>query len=101
MSNNLEIVRAVYSGLSQRQVAATHHVSRNTVALLVRQAEAQGWLTLEDLKTLDVAAFSASLGKETQTRDTTFNMPDYEYVHSELAKPSVYNLLCKRDPLET
>lgn len=89
MSNNLEIVRAVYSGLSQRRVASTHHVSRNTVALLVRHAEAQGWLTLEDLKTIDVAAFSASLGKETQTRDTTFNMPDYEYVHSELAKPHV------------
>lgn len=26
MSNNLEIVRAVYSGLSQRRVASTHHV---------------------------------------------------------------------------
>mgnify|MGYP002412761803 CR=1 FL=1 len=50
MTDNLTIVRAVYSGLSQRQVAATHHVSRNTVSLLVRHAKAQGWFTLEDLQ---------------------------------------------------
>jgi transposase len=44
MTDNLTIVRAVYSGLSQRQAAATYHVSRNTVSLLLRHAKAQGWL---------------------------------------------------------
>ncbi|MDD3315543.1 MAG: helix-turn-helix domain-containing protein [Syntrophaceticus sp.] len=53
MSDNLTIVRAVYSGLSQRQAAATYHVSRNTVSLLLRHARNQGWLTLEDLAQLD------------------------------------------------
>ena len=90
MTDNLTIVRAVYSGLSQRQAAATHHVSRNTVALLLRHAKTQGWLTLEDLSHLDNAAFSKALVKPTgPSRDVTFKMPDYEYVHAELAKPHV------------
>jgi len=90
MSDNITIVRAVYSGLSQRQVAATHKVSRNTVALLLRHARDQGWLTTEDLKLLDEATFVRNLPTiATQSRDSTFKMPDYDYVHSELAKPYV------------
>ena len=90
MTDNLNIVRAVYSGLSQRQVAATHHVSRNTVSLLIRHAKAQGWLTLEDLSKLDNTTFSKALVKPTgPSRDVTFKMPDYEHVHAELAKPHV------------
>ena len=90
MIDNLTIVRAVYSGLSQRRVAATHHVSRNTVSLLLRHARAQGWLTLEDLSELDNTSFSKALPKPVgPSRDVTFKMPDYEYVHAELAKPNV------------
>ena len=95
MSDYLTVVRAVYSGLSQREVAKTHQVSRNTVALLLRQAKSLGWLTLEDLNLADNASLSAALGKESHvSRDETFRMPDYEYVHTELAKPHVtLNLL--------
>lgn len=95
MSNYLTIVKAMYSGLSQRQAATTHQVSRNTVALLIRHARSQGWLTLEDLSTLENATFSAALEKAASpSRDETFRMPDYEYVHAELAKPNVtLNLL--------
>lgn len=90
MTDYLTIVRAVYSGLSQRQAAATHHVSRNTVALLIRHAKGQGWLTLEDLSKLDNATFSKGLARPSgPSRDVTFKMPDYEYVHAELAKPHV------------
>lgn len=90
MSDNITIIRAVYSGLSQRHVAAAHKVSRNTIALLLRHASNQGWLTLDDLKTLDEAMFVKNLPvASTQSRDTTFKMPDYDYVHSELAKPYV------------
>lgn len=90
MTDYLTIVRAAYSGLSQRQVAATHLVSRNTVAILVRHAQNHGWLTIEDLKNIDNAVFSETLGKGTgPSRDVTFRMPDFEYVHSELAKPHV------------
>lgn len=90
MSDNITIVRAVYSGLSQRQVAATHKVSRNTIALLLRHARDQGWLTLDDLRQLDEAAFVRNLPTiEAQGRDSTYRMPDYNDVHSELAKPYV------------
>jgi transposase len=61
MTDSLTIVRAVYSGLSQRQATATYHVSRNTVSLLLRHAKAQGWLTLEVLSHLDNATFSKAL----------------------------------------
>ncbi len=61
MSDNITIVRAVYSGLSQRHVATAHKVSRNTIALLLRHARDQGWLTLEDLKPLDEATFVKNL----------------------------------------
>ena len=63
MTDYLPIVRAVYSGLSQRQAATTHRVSRNTVSLLVRHAKAQGWLTLDDLSSLDNQVFCAALGR--------------------------------------
>ena len=71
MTDNLTIVRAVYSGQSQRQVAVTHRVSRNTVALLVQNAKAHGWLTLEDLSALDNAAFSQMSEKQTGPTQTT------------------------------
>ena len=98
MSDYLTVVRAVYSGLSQREVAKTHQVSRNTVALLLRQAKSLGWLALEDLNHADSVSLSVALGKESSvSRDETFQMPDYEYVHKELAKPCVtLNLLSRR-----
>ena len=90
MLDNITIVRAVYSGISQRRVANAHKVSRNTIALLLQHARDQGWLTLDDLKLLDEAAFVKNLPTvSTQSRDTTFKMPDYDYVHCELAKPYV------------
>ena len=91
MIDNITIVGAVYSGLSQRQVAATHKVSRNTVSLLLKHAEEQGWKNIENLEGIDEARFIRDLTSPllVPARDTTFRMPDYEYVHSELAKPHV------------
>ena len=91
INDTLSIIRpVVYNGLSQRQAAATYQVSRNTVALLLRHARTQGWLTLADLDPLDNAAFSAALEKASDPlRDTTIRMPDDEMVHQELAKPHV------------
>ena len=90
MTDYLTILRAVYSGLSQRQAATTYHVSRNTVALLVRYAKAQGWLLLDDLENLSNSAFTGFLARPEQaTRDITFRMPNFESVHTELAKPHV------------
>lgn len=90
MTDYLAIVRAIYSGLSQRQVAATHQISRNTIALLVRQARDLGLFTLKDLDELEDADLCQGLSKTlVPSRDATFKMPDFEHVHSELAKPHV------------
>lgn len=90
MSEFLTIVRAVYSGLSQRKVAAMHKVSRNTVSLYLRQARDQGWLTLEDLEKLDDLTVTQGLSQiASPARNASFRMPDFDYVHSELAKPHV------------
>jgi len=60
----------------------TIKISRNTVSLLIRHAEAQGWLTLEDLNGLSNASFSKALvNPDSHTRDETFKMPDFEKVH--------------------
>ncbi len=89
MSDFITIIRAVYSGLSQRNVAAMHGVSRNTVSLHLRRARDQGWLTLKDLDALDDTAVARDSPKNTAPRDITFKMPDFDYVHAELAKPHV------------
>lgn len=90
MSDFLTIVRAVYSGLSQRKVAATHGVSRNTVSLYLRKARDQGWLTLKDLDAVDDTTVTQSLPQiAAPSRDATFKMPDFDYVHAELAKAHV------------
>lgn len=87
MSEFLTIVRAVYSGLSRRKVAAMHKVSRNTVSLYLRQVRDQGWLTLEDLEKLDDLTVSQGLSQiASPSRDASFRMPDFDYVHSELAR---------------
>ena len=53
MTDNISSVRAIYSGLSQRKVAATHQVSRNTISLLLKHAKENGWQTTEDLEGID------------------------------------------------
>ena len=45
-SNNLRVLRMVMGGVSQRQVAKALGVSRDTVAVLVRYADSQGWKDL-------------------------------------------------------
>lgn len=91
MSQNLEMVKAVFSGISQRKVAESFKVSRNTLALLLSHSKASGWTCLEDLIPLDEETFTQGLSKEKEPFNPSgkFRMPDYEYVHRELAKPHV------------
>lgn len=98
MSDNITIIRAVYSGLSQCHVAAAYKVSRNTITLLMRHASNQGWSTLDDLKKLDESTFVKNLPvASTQSRDTSFKRLDYDYVLSELAKPYVTQNFCGKN----
>ena len=91
-SNYLQIVRSVYNGISQRQTAKLHGVSRSTVAILVRYAQSQGWLNSQDLNELTNLDFEPAMQRKTglgENRDESYELPDYEYVHAELAKQHV------------
>ena len=90
MSDNIAIVKAIYSGLSQRQVAVIYKVSRNTIILLLHHANQQGWMTFEDLTKIDEAIFTNSLpASQAPKAGKIYKMPDYDFVHSELAMPHV------------
>ena len=91
-SNYLQIVRSVFNGISQRQAAKLHGVSRNTVAILVRYAYGQGWLNPKDLEELTDLDFEPAMQRKAglgENRDGSYELPDYEYVHRELAKQHV------------
>jgi len=91
-SNYLQIVRSVFNGISQRQAAKLYGVSRNTVAVLVRHAHSQGWLNPEDLDGLTNLDFEPAMERKAgfgENRDESYQLPDYEYVHRELAKQHV------------
>lgn len=91
-TNYLQVLRTVLSGISQRNTAKLHHVSRDTVSILARYAQQQGWTKAEDLDWLTEEELAATLSKNTvlgSQRDQSFVLPDYEYVHQELAKKHV------------
>lgn len=90
MSNYLTLVRAVYSGISQRQVAKSYQVSRNTVALALQHAQKRGWLTLASLASISEEEFCCDFHlAKPPTRDLSYTWPDYNWVHQELSKPYV------------
>ena len=82
-----EIMRLHGLGLSFRSISSSLGCSRNTVAEVVKLWEAHGlsWpvsdkLTNKDLEVLFYPGRGNSSGRK---------VPDYEYIHSELAKPGV------------
>lgn len=91
-SNYLQALRATLSGVSQRKTAKLYRVSRDTVSILVRYANQQGWTKPEDLDHLTEEILAEVLSAGTvlgSKRDQSFVLPDYEYVHQELAKKHV------------
>lgn len=102
-SNYLQALRAVLSGLSQRQAAKLYHVSRNTLKVLVCYAKQQDWESIEDLQDLsedqlcELLSQNAVLGGQ---RDKSYKLPDYEYVHQELAKKNVNLVLLWEEYVE-
>lgn len=91
-SNYLQVVRSVYSGVSQRQASKAHGVSRDTVTILLRYAKRKGWCALEDLTPLTEEDFAPAMKRQVgpgANRDVVYELPDYHEVHSELAKEHV------------
>lgn len=87
MTDYREILRLQRLGLNHSQIAQSAAVSRPTVIAVLRRAGAQGldWQTAESLSDKELAArmLHASADKP------EYKMPDYDYVHRELAKPGM------------
>jgi transposase len=91
-SNYLSALRAVMSGVSRRQAAKAHGISRDTIAILVRYAESKGWTdpdALEKITPQDLEPAMARRPGVGANRDQGYVMPDYEWVHQELGKAHV------------
>ena len=92
MTNYREILRLRSLGLNNTEIAASMGCSRNTVAGVLRRAEACG-LAYPSLSEMSDKQIAETLFPSTASKPT-YKMPDYEYVHKELQKDGVtLNLL--------
>ena len=87
MTNYKEILRLHSLGISKSQIAASCSCSRTTVISTLQKASEKGitWETAKDMpdKELSKALFPSEQAK------SIYKMPDYEYVHREMAKSGV------------
>ena len=87
MTNYREILRLRSLGINHKQIAESMGIARQTVVTALQRASAQGlsWQTAESLsdRELVLKLFPQESGKP------AYKMPDYNYVHRELAKPGV------------
>ena len=92
MTNYREILRLRSLGLNNTEIAASMGCSRNTVAGVLRRAEACG-LAYPSLAEMSDKQIAETLFPATASKPT-YKMPDYEYIHRELQKDGVtLNLL--------
>jgi len=87
MTNYREIMRLSSLGVNRTQIAESLSISRTTVVHTLQRAAAQGldWQTAEPLTDKELAKRLYPDGDN----KPNFKMPDYDYVHRELAKPGV------------
>jgi transposase len=87
MTNYREILRLKSLGIKHSQIAESMLLSRQTVVTALQRAAAQGldWQTAESLSDRELTAKLFPNGQDTPN----YLMPDYEYVHREMAKPGV------------
>jgi transposase len=87
MTNYREILRLRSLGINHSQIAESMGITRQTVITALHRAAAQGvdWQTAESMNDRELAAklFSAVDG------GPGYKMPDYSYVHREMAKPGM------------
>jgi transposase len=87
MTNYREILRLNSLGILKQDIATACGCSRNTVATAIKMAEENGvkWETAEGLtnKELGEKLFPGNMGKP------VYKIPDWEYIHRELAQSGV------------
>ena len=91
MTNYREILRLKDLGLNHSQIAGGMQISRQTVVSALQKAAETGlcWQTATELsdRELTILLYPPVSGKP------TYKMPDYEYVHREMAKSGVTLML--------
>jgi transposase len=87
MTNYREILRLKNLGINNSQIAESMAISRPTVIAALRRAAAQGldWQAVESLSERELAELLFPQGNS----KPGYKIPDYDYVHRELAKPGV------------
>jgi transposase len=87
MTSYREILRLRSLGINKKQIAESMGITRQTVITALQRAFAQGldWQTAESMSDNELAAqlFPQGGGKP------AYKMPDYEYIHREMAKPGM------------
>ena len=87
MTNYREILRLSSLSINHKQIAESMGIARQTVVTALQRAAAQGldWQAAEPLSDRELSArlFPQGDGKP------AYKMPDYDYVHRELAKRGV------------
>ena len=87
MTNYRELMRLRSLGLNHSQIADSLGVSRTTVIHTLQRAAAQGldWQTVESMGDKELSARLFPQGES----KPVFTMPDYNWVHREMAKSGV------------
>jgi len=87
MTNYREILRLKHLGINNSQIAESMMLSRQTVVTALKRAAAQelDWQSAESLSDRELTAKLFPNG----TDASNYLMPDYDYIHKELAKPGV------------
>ena len=86
MTNYKEILRLYYQGISQRSISSACECSRNTVSkAIAASAACGGWEEFKELSNDDVIK---KLFPE-RILPSSRRVPDFEYLHKEMAKSGV------------
>jgi transposase len=87
MTDYREILRLASLGLNRTQIADSLGASRTTVIHALRRAAAQelDWQTAESLSKRELTSKLFPSGNDT----LVYQIPDYAYIHKEMAKPGM------------
>ena len=91
MPNYRKVLYLYEIGVSQRQISASEHMSRNTVGRIVKQAQKCGIRSdqLEGLSDSEAEQLLKVHINEPNKPSELYEMPDYDYYSKELKKPGV------------
>ncbi len=73
------------AGLSRNMIAATRHMSKNSVSDVIHIADQKG-ITFSDVRVLDEDAVYRMFYPDKFVVETLYSQPDYGYVHQELKR---------------